>query len=267
MQSAESRPINIYTLGRFDVVLDGIPLRFVFKAPRKPLVLLKALLSAGRGGVSQQALCQALWPEFEQSLAVTALYATVLRLRKLLGRKSALKVDQARVTLDPEHCWVDAWAFEHAVAEARDPSELLWALRFYRGMFLSDAEHSLASDARARLQRVFFGTVLQLGLGYERIGDTQSAIDLYLMALDADASCEDVHRGLMRCLALEGQSSAVAAAFLRCRAKLKQYFGTEPSTITEKIYRDACSAAVSAAGTQELPSPAFGPTAECASMR
>jgi LuxR family maltose regulon positive regulatory protein len=123
MQSAESRPINIYTLGRFDVVLDGIPLRFVFKAPRKPLVLLKALLSAGRGGVSQQALCQALWPEFEQSLAVTALYATVLRLRKLLGRKSALKVDQARVTLDPEHCWVDAWAFEHAVAEARDPSE------------------------------------------------------------------------------------------------------------------------------------------------
>ena len=66
MQSADSRPINIYTLGRFDVVLDGAPLRFVFKAPRKPLVLLKALLAGGKLGVSQEALRATLWPELEQ---------------------------------------------------------------------------------------------------------------------------------------------------------------------------------------------------------
>lgn len=262
MQSAESRPINIYTLGRFDVVLDGTPLRFVFKAPRKPLVLLKALLSGGRAGVSQEALGAALWPELEQWSAVKALYATVLQLRKLLGRKSAVKVDPTRVALDPEDCWVDAWAFEHAVAEARDPTELLWALRFYRGMFLSDAEHSLASDARQRLRRTFFHSVLQLGRGYERIGDTQSAIDLYLMALDADATCEDVHRGLMRCLAQEGQSSAVAAAFLRCRAMLTRHFGTEPSALTEKIYREACSNRA----PDGLPPPSFGTSAEYLSM-
>jgi LuxR family transcriptional regulator, maltose regulon positive regulatory protein len=267
MQCANSRPINIYTLGRFDVVLDAVPLRFVFKAPRKPLVLLKALLSGGRAGVSQEALRVALWPELEQWSAVKALYATVLQLRKLLGRKSAVKVDPTRVALDPEDCWVDAWAFEHAVAEARDPTELLWALRFYRGMFLSDAEHSLASDARQRLRRTFFRSVLQLGLGYERIGDTQSAIDLYLMALEADATCEDVHRGLMRCLALEGQSSAVAAAFLRCRAMLTRHFGTEPSALTEKIYREACSRAISVVGAPQLPPPGFGSTAEYASMR
>ena len=263
MQSADSTPINIYTLGRFDVVLDGAPLRFVFKAPRKPLVLLKALLAGGRVGVSQEALRATLWPELEQWSGVKALYATVLQLRRLLGRKSAVKVDAVRVALDPEDCWVDAWAFEHAVAQARDPTELLWALRFYRGMFLSDAEHSLASDARQRLRRTFFQSVLQLGQGYERIGDTQSAIDLYLMALEADATCEDVHRGLMRCLAEEGQSSAVAAAFLRCRTMLMRHFGTEPSALTEKIYREACPMR----GALELPPPPFRGAAECASMR
>ncbi len=266
MQTADSRPINIYTLGRFEIVLDGAPLRFVFKAPRKPLVLLKALLSGGRSGVSQDALKQSLWPELEQWSAVKALYATVLQLRKLLQRKSSVIVDSTRVALDPEACWVDAWAFEHAVAQASDPTELLWALRFYRGMFLSDAEHALASEARQRLRRTFIRAVLQLGQGYERIGDTQSGIDLYLMALEADATSEEVHRGLMRCLALEGQSSAVAAAFLRCRAMLSRHFDTVPSPLTEQIYREACPGRTSWAVHEPLPNAVRG-TGECASMR
>jgi DNA-binding SARP family transcriptional activator len=266
MQAADSRPINIYTLGRFEIVLDGAPLRFVFKAPRKPLVLLKALLSGGKSGVSQQALRHALWPELEPWSAVKALYATVLQLRKLLQRKSAVIVDAARVTLDPQDCWVDSWAFEHAVAEASDPTALLWALRFYRGMFLSDAEHSLASDARQRLRRTFIRAVLQLGQGYERIGDTRSAIDLYLMALEADATSEEVHRGLMRCLALEGQSAAVAAAFLRCRAMLSRHFGTVPSPLTEQIYREACPGRTSWSAYELPPRPGRSAT-ECVSMR
>jgi DNA-binding SARP family transcriptional activator len=266
MQAANSRPINFYTLGRFEIVLDGAPLRFVFKAPRKPLALLKALLSGGKTGVTQDALKSALWPELEPWSAVKALYATVLQVRKLLHRKSAVVVDSERVALDPEVCWVDAWAFEHAVAEARDPTELLWALRFYRGMFLSDAEHALASDARQQLRRTFIRSVLHLGQGYERIGDTQSAIDLYLMALEADATSEEVHRGLMRCLAREGQSSAVAAAFLRCRAMLNRHFGTVPSPLTEQIYRDACPGRSSWSVHDAPPRVVTGPS-ECASMQ
>jgi anti-sigma factor RsiW len=47
----------------------------------------------------------------------------------------------------------------------------------------------------------------------------------------------------MRCLALSGQSSAVAAAFQRCRAMLVRHFGTAPSPLTEQIYQQACSGA------------------------
>jgi DNA-binding SARP family transcriptional activator len=44
----------------------------------------------------------------------------------------------------------------------------------------------------------------------------------------------------MRCLAHEGQPSAVAAAYHRCRASLQRHFGTVPSEVTEQLYRDAC---------------------------
>jgi DNA-binding SARP family transcriptional activator len=255
LQTGDVRPIRIYTLGRFEILLDGAPLRFLFKTPRKPLALLKGLLSGGLHGIRQEALTDALWPDLAPWSAARVLHVTIYRLRSLLCRKRAVVVDDGRVALDPELCWVDAWAFEHAVADARDPTALLWALRFYRGMFLSDAEHPLAYEARDRLRRKFNRAVLQLGQSYERIGDTQSAIDLYQMALDADSASEDVHRSLMRCLAREGQSSAVAAAFHRCRTTLMRQFGTAPSLQTEQIYRQACAARPPGSGLQPQPQP------------
>jgi LuxR family maltose regulon positive regulatory protein len=235
-----SQPIAIYTLGRFEVALNGTALRFVFKVPRKPLALLKALLAGGRNGVNQNVLCDTIWPDLEPWSAARALHITAFRLRGLLGSKSALIVQEGRVALDPEQCWVDAWQFEQSLAQAKDPAEQLWALRFYRGTFLGDSDHPLVLETRDRLSCKFIRSISQLGANSERIGDTQSAIDLYLMALDADGRCEELHQSLMRCLSREGQPSAVAAAYHRCRASLQRHFGTEPSEVTEQIYRAAC---------------------------
>jgi LuxR family transcriptional regulator, maltose regulon positive regulatory protein len=240
MPKEAPQPIAIYTLGRFEVALDGTPLRFVFKVPRKPLALLKALLAGGRGGTSQTALCDTIWPDLEPWSAARALHITAFRLRGLLGSKSAIIVQEGRVALDPEQIWVDAWQFEQSLAQAKDPAEQQWALRFYRGPFLTDSEHPLVLEARDRLSCKFIRSVAQLGASYERMGDGQSAIDLYLMALDADGSCEELHQSLMRCLAREGQPSAVAAAYHRCRASLQRHFGTKPSEVTEQLYREGC---------------------------
>lgn len=259
-RAAESWSIQVYALGRFEIMLDGEPLRFRLKTPRKPLALLKSLLCGGTHGLSQASVCDALWPEQEPWSATRSLHITAFRLRGLLRRKSALVMDGGRVALDPDICWVDAWDFEHAVTQAKDPSALLWALRFYRGMFLSDSDHSFAIEARERLRRKFIRAVLQLGRNYERIGDTSSAIDLYAMALDADSTSEDLHRGLMRCLALSGQHSAVAAAFQRCRTMLVRQFGTAPSPLTEQIYQQACAGS---AGWSPPPPAARPPEGGC----
>ena len=123
-----SPPITIFTLGRFEVALNGVPLRFVFKVPRKPLALLKALLAGGRQGVAQSMLCDTIWPDLEPWAAARALHITAFRLRALLDAKSSLIVQEGRVALDAERCWVDAWQFEQSLAQAKDPAETLWEI-------------------------------------------------------------------------------------------------------------------------------------------
>jgi len=240
IRGSESRPIQINTLGRFDIVLEGAPLRFVSKAPRKVLAVLKGLLCAGGRAVSQGTLQDALWPQADPWLARRALSTTVYRLRQLLHHKEAVSLNDGWLMLEPALCWVDAWEFEQALAEPQDLTVLPAVLRLYGGMFLSEADHPLAFETRERLRRKFIQGVLQLGQAYERTGEIGSAIALYERALDMDCTPEDVHRSLMRCLAREGKPAAVAAAYLRCRTTLWRHFATRPSPATEQLYRETC---------------------------
>jgi DNA-binding SARP family transcriptional activator len=240
-QPGDATPIRIYVLGRFDIVLDGTPLRFVSKTPRKVLAVLKGLLCAGRRGVSHATLQDALWPESDSLLARKALNTSVYRLRRLLRCKEAIVLNDGWIALNPELCWVDAWAFEQAVGEPSEPAGMGSVLRLYGGMLLNDADHPLAYEARERLRRKFIQAVVHLGQAYERGGEIASAIALYESALDTDCTPEDVHRALMRCLAYEGKYAAVGAAYQRCRTMLWRHFATSPSPATEQIYREACS--------------------------
>ena len=101
-------PVAIHALGRFEVLVHDEPLRFVFKAPRKPLDLLKGLLISGGDSVGQHTLCEALWPDLDSWSAGRALNTAVFRLRKLLGDKSAIRVDcgqiRAREPVLPGRC-------------------------------------------------------------------------------------------------------------------------------------------------------------------
>src|SRR5580700_8780328 len=137
-------PVAINALGYFEVFVQGEPLRFVFKAPRKPLDLLKGLLISGGGSVGQHTLCEALWPDLDSWSAGRALNTAVFRLRKLLGDKSAVRVDCGQLRLEAQYSRVDAWDFEAELTNSTDPDALLSALLRYRGPFLGDSEHPLA---------------------------------------------------------------------------------------------------------------------------
>ena len=52
--------IRICTLGRFAIVIDGIPLRSTGKAQKRPLDLLKLLIALGGQSVSSSAVLSAL---------------------------------------------------------------------------------------------------------------------------------------------------------------------------------------------------------------
>jgi len=113
-------PIRVYAFGPFEIYLDGERLRAGRKAQRKPLDLLKALIAFGSRDVPETRFWEALWPEATGDAAHKAFEITLHRLRSLLGDKDALLLDEGRLTLDPNHCWVDARAFERLVVYGRD---------------------------------------------------------------------------------------------------------------------------------------------------
>jgi two-component SAPR family response regulator len=143
----------IYTLGRFEVLVDGAPLRFVGRAPMRSLELLTALLSAGGRAVSVTSLADLLWPESDGFDAYRAFTTTLHRLRKVLRCPEALRLSAGRLTLDGQLCGVDVWSFERALRAATDSLSLEQALMLYQGPFLGDDVNPWAIATRSRLEQ------------------------------------------------------------------------------------------------------------------
>jgi two-component SAPR family response regulator len=149
--STQSR-IVIFSLGRFEIVLNGVPLRFKGRAPTRALELLCALVAAGEGGMSSGRLADQLWPDADGFDAYRAFTTTLHRLRRLLGVHEAVRLCAGRVTLDPQICTVDAWSFERALRGAVDADAIEAVLDTCPGPFLADDESPWALAARERLE-------------------------------------------------------------------------------------------------------------------
>ncbi|MEW6488795.1 MAG: hypothetical protein AB1578_12895 [Thermodesulfobacteriota bacterium] len=209
--------VRIFTLGRFDVVVDGRSLRSAPDWRRKTLYLLKALIALGGRDVQEWQLLDALWPDADGDLAHRSFATTLYRLRKLLGVPEALRLRGGRLTLDDHHVWVDVWALERvldlAEKSSREASQassdrehrIIKVMGLYRGSFLAeDADQPWSFHRREGLRSRFLHAVKSSGQVLERCGRTESAAALYRKALEVEAS-NDVQRRLAACAAQLGQ--------------------------------------------------------------
>jgi two-component SAPR family response regulator len=149
--------IAIFTLGRFEVVLEGAPLRFKGRAPVRALELLSALIAAGGRGVSVASLSDSLWPEADGFDAYRAFTTTLHRLRRLLRCPEAVRLCAGRLTLDAQLCRVDLWEFERTLRAARDMDSLREALDLYHGPFMGDDPSPWCISMRAQLEKQVSG--------------------------------------------------------------------------------------------------------------
>jgi DNA-binding SARP family transcriptional activator len=232
-------PIRIHALGRFEIVVDDRMLSFSGKAPKKPLMLLKALVAFGGCNVPEERVMDALWPDEEADAARKSLDVTVLRLRKLLGSHEAIMVSDEAIGLNPQLCWTDVCAFEHRAeaAEGRVDSGGE-ALELYRGNFLStDAEEPWTAKTRERLRSKFARLTESVAVEEERAGRWEQAITCYLKGLEADDLVEPFYQGLMRCYRALGRHAEAMNAYRRLRQLLSVVLGIAPSEQTQSLAR------------------------------
>jgi len=243
-------PLRIYTLGRFNLVLNGKPLTFSGKVQQKPLEMLKAVISLGGRNITEKKISDFLWPDADCDEAHRSFTVTLHRLRRLLGLEKLIELHEGRVTLDAGKCWVDVWAFERLAGETRVllkqgqqgalPLPVLEvakkAISLYSGDFLSaDTDRTWSMSRRERLRCALLRLVRLVGQCHEEREEMDKAIDCYLQGLEVIELAEELYQRLMHCYHRAGRHGEIASTYNRCRITLAMH-GIKPSPRTRAIF-------------------------------
>jgi DNA-binding SARP family transcriptional activator len=138
-------PLWLVLLGGFEMRRDGRLEPSSPKTQQKPLELLRLLACARNLSLGTQAVMAALWPDVDDASARKSLEMAVLRLRRLLGDATLVRVSDGRVGLDAERASSD-------VQQRGRLIEKLESLAM-RSSGL-DAGHSLQAECLELMERV-----------------------------------------------------------------------------------------------------------------
>jgi DNA-binding SARP family transcriptional activator len=239
--------VQIFTLGRFDLVINGKPFKFPKKAQKKPLQMLKLLVSFGEGQeVSKAQLSDILWHEADGDRAQRSFDTTLYRLRQLLGHDRAIILREGRLTLDLRYCWVDSMAFERMLKRAEDYAKtedrksaiqsLEKAVSLYKGPFLGgEVDEPWAISYNERLRSRFLRAIERLGDYLEEEGDLNRAVECFQRAIEMDDVAEMFYQRLMICFKKLDRKTDALSVYRRCKKTLSSNLGLEPSNETNAI--------------------------------
>jgi len=254
-------PVRIFTLGRFSLLIDNRPVEFSGKVQKKPLMMLKALVSLGGRGIREDHLSDALWPDASGDDAHNAFTTTLSRLRRIINNENAITFNEGRLTLDSRFCWVDLWVFERLTGQAedlwkhildirhaklKDDQQIKNALQFsekaisaYKGLFLpSDDTESWTVSMREKLKSRFIRLMVLLCEYYEGTEQWEKASLYCNKGLEIDNLSEEFYRKLMTCYQRLGRTSDAVSVYSKCCRILSSVMGVDPSPGTTAVYND-----------------------------
>jgi len=252
IESNNTLPVTIFTLGRFSLLTNGQPADLGRKVPKRPLELLKAIIAQGGREISLSRLTSLLWPDVDGDQATRSFDTTLHRLRKILSQDRALVLRDGKLSLDSRYCWVDVWAFERLLGEARrllrntaasnqaclleGLTENLLAL--YQNHFLINEEVTGWSvSMRERLRHKFIHHLMEVGRFWETRGCWEQAIECYRKGIDVDDLVEVFYQRLMNCYLNTDRLSEGMSVYRRCRQTLSIMLSLQPEPETESLYR------------------------------
>jgi len=241
--------IKVFALGRFEILKQDTRLSFSRKAQKKPLELLKLILTSGGKDVPEEKICGTLWADAEGDSAHRSFTSAMHRLRKLLGNDQCIKLVDGKVSLDPRYFWVDYWGLERLLDEVenidksnnRDESEYMQifqkTMSLYQGVFLpGDTEVPWTMAMRDRLRSRFINYISKMGQELERSENWDMATELYKKGLETDNLAEEFYRNLMNCYLHLNMKAEGLAVYQRCKTLLSVVLGSTPSDATESVH-------------------------------
>jgi DNA-binding SARP family transcriptional activator/predicted ATPase len=239
--------LTIHTLGRFQVLIDGISIQG-FASDKVRLLL--AYLAIERGYPQRREhLAAMFWPNASEQEGRANLRWVLSDLRKVLGDRSTripfLLVTRQSLELNPSApIWIDVTTFD-AILSQPNPGiqQLEDAIQLYQGEFLAgiNPKDSLPLDEwilvkRENLACKFIDILQKTAQQYLQRGEYVKAIPLARQQVELEPWQEQGHRQLMRLLAYTHQRNAALNQYQSCQEFLMQTLGVSPEKETTALY-------------------------------
>ena len=203
--------VEVYSLGRMEVVVDGRKIRQSEWESQKAKELFLHLMSH-RNGQSREELLEVLWPEISASLSRNAFYNNVYRTRRALY-KGCIVLEESLYRLNPRgDFWFDVEQFQQLTTEAEKLPEdsesraslLNKAIELYRGNFLAGFYADWIDALRLELEVRYSRSLAQLSEFHAARGDYETAVDQLDKLLAIDSTDVEAHERIIRLLLRSG---------------------------------------------------------------
>ncbi|MCW3054423.1 MAG: hypothetical protein JWN14_3593 [Chthonomonadales bacterium] len=262
-------PLKIRLLGPMQVRIHNRPIPHL--KSRKILWLLALLVLRRDRPVERRWLAGTLWPDIEESRALSNLRGCLTQLRSALGEQGKRVQSPSRHTLilNLEGAEVDIDLFAAAMA-SKHPAALQQAVAVYRGPLLEDCSEDWAWQERNILEQDCLQALQMLADNALAAGDYLTAIGYYRRSIGLDPWGEVARRRLMEALAASGDRNAALQVYREYREALRSDPHATPDPETCALYErlrmearrqadlKATPPATGAGGNPEIPAKVSG---------
>ena len=242
MSGSAGVPVQIYLLGRFEIVRGDRKLRAAGWTRRKAAALLQRLALERR--LLKDQTIDFLWPEADLNSGANNLYRTLYALRQTLNEALGPETAEAIfsfadgvIALD-DSVWVDVHEFKRLSANQQASlPDLQQALGLYQGDLLPDDPYSdWLVMPRDTLRRLYREASMALAGHYQEQQAYNQAISLLTPLLAQDPADEPVHRTLMRLYAQTGRRHDALRQYQSCVEALAEELDVPPEPETTNLY-------------------------------
>jgi DNA-binding SARP family transcriptional activator len=226
--------LRLWLLGEFRAEVGGQPVPEQRWHRRKARSLVKLLALAPRHRLHREQLMDILWPGLQPDAAGANLRKAVHFARQAIGA-DALRSRDGGVWLEPDGLWVDADAFQAAIAAG----DAVGALGLFRGDLLPDDRFEPWAEERRELFRIqLLRCALRLAAELEQAEELGRAGPVLERVIELDALNEEAHLRLARVQAKAGHRHLALRTCLQIQERLRQELGERPSAEARRLRDD-----------------------------
>ena len=244
--------INVYLLGRFEIIVNGKKASQVLNSSKKGKLLLQYLLLHKEESITSSDLCEVLWPNDSSANPESALKTLVSRIRAILNQfdenlgKCIVTSRGAYRWNNELECTVDVLAFEARCQEllriqtideaiAKEFEDVL-------GMYVGDLSRGNEGETWFVSRSTYYHTLyLRLAAHTVRLMKPQNQLEAIIRicrrALDIDSFDETMHLELMDALVRSNRSNEALIQYRHATNLHYNYLGIRPPERIQNFYK------------------------------